>query len=258
MSDAVKALLSDPDKGLYKSKGVLTHLFRHVLIWRRINQFNWKKRLEIFVRKPHNRKNRDVGNLNKKLVKDEFTWTNFREAVDFLNAISSTFGVELTWPDGRVTTYSIKMDPAIEEWEMDVTSPSGKVPEDNEVLYDQPPAINSLAKLFRTIVAGEQIDQETWEQLLTNYASNPISQQSSTRRSVRDLITQTSRTLLHDDLSWKKFRLGMEILNAERTTFFLELLWNAKTGESSIHRCTPPNPNAAILKNDDGGGEDEE
>jgi hypothetical protein len=249
MSDAVKELLSDQYKGLYKSKGVLTYLFRHVLSWRQINQFNWKDRAKKFAEKPHNLKNRDIGNLNKKLVRDEFTWTNFREAVDFLNPVSATFGVELTWKDGHTSTYSFKIDPAIQEWDTDVLT-EGEVPAENEVLYSRPPAISSLAKLYRTIIAKEGIDMEKWEQLLHNHATSPISQHAVSKRSVRDQVTQLHRSLLSDDLSWKKFRLGIDVLDAEKVTYYLELLWNARTGEKSTHRCTPPNPNALLLKQD--------
>lgn len=240
MSRTVRELLSDPLKGTNRTQGVLTYLFRHVLMWRQVNQFTWNKRARVFFEKPHNKNKKDKGNLNKALVNDEFTWGTFKDSVDFLNPMAAVFIIELTWASGDVSKYTIVLDPAEDESDPEINSFIVDKPSD--VFVKPSKKTNTLTRLFRKIMAEEGVTAVKWEELLQQFARNPLNAVKQTDRDISAAISGLQRELLSDRMSWNSFRRGMLILGPIRQTFTLDLKWSNNKGDSSYHSVAIDDP----------------
>jgi hypothetical protein len=239
MSRTVKELLADPLKGTNRAQGVLCYLFRHVLLWRKVNQFTWNKRARLYFEKPHNRDNPDKGNLNKALTHDDFTWGTFKKSIDFLNPYSATLVVQLTWTSGRVSRYPIRIDPAENEADSALNS-FGEA--ESDVFHDQRKPASTLARLFRRIVSEEQIDVTRWQALFEDYAKNPLHGIPQNRRDITNFINTTQRELMNARMSWNVFRKGLVVLNPKQEDYILELRWSKDPTDVSIHTVTIRNP----------------
>lgn len=247
MNDYVKDLLADPLKGTTRVQGVLCYLFRHVLLWRKVNQIAWKKRAEKFFQKEHNKTYHpetgkeipgDKGNLNKELTRREFTWANFKKGIDFLNPISATLTLKFTWLNGLESSYSINIDPAEDESDVDTID---NVPI-SDVFDGRPPAKNTLSRLFQRILTDEGIDIPKWEALLDQYVSNPTNGIPQSKAKTNEAINAIQRELLHPRMSWNVFRKGINLLNPQRTDYILKMRWSERTGEETYHIATLYNP----------------
>lgn len=239
MSRTVKDLLADPLKGTNKAQGILCYLFRHVLLWRKINQFAWNKRAQLYFEKPHNRDNPDKGNLNKALTQDDFTWGNFKKGIDFLNPVSATLIIRLTWKSGRVSSYAIKIDPAEDE-----ADPALNVfgEEESDVFQDQAKPSNTLARLYRRIISEEGIDITRWNALLEEYAKNPLHGIAQNRRDINSAINALQRDLLTPRMSWNRFRKGILLLNPVKEEYILEMRWTKDLSDTTRHSVTIHDP----------------
>lgn len=245
MSKTVKELLSDPLKGTNRAKGILCYLFRHVLLWRKVNQFAWDKRARLFFQKEHNKHTKDKGNLNKALVHDEFTWGAFKMAIDFLNPMGASLTIVLTWKSGQTSRYSIIIDPAEDESDpvlnrFDVENPSDVFAENSKK-----PA-NTLARLFRKIVAEESISATQWSALLESYVRNPVNGVPQNSRDVTAAIGTLQRELLKSRMSWSVFRKGLNLLNPKQVDYILEMRWSNKPGDVTTHNVTMRDPLSMI------------
>lgn len=227
--DSVKELLADPLKGIRRSQGILCYLFRHVLLWRKVNQFSWNKRLNHYFQKPHNMANPDKGNLNKSLCADDFTWPAFLKAVDFLNPVSAVFTIELTWKSGRVSQYQIVLDPAADESDPALNTFDYEI---SEVFTDHKAPANTLARLFRRIVSEEGIDLTRWNALFEEYVTNPINGIPANRREQNAAISSLQRSVLEPRMTWNVFRKGVLILNPVQEDYILTLRW---TNDLNVH-----------------------
>lgn len=241
--DSVRELLSDPQKGIRRSQGVLCYMFRHVLIWQKFNQFAWNKRLNQYFEKPHNRKNPDKGNLNKALCQDDLTWGSFKKAIDFLNPISATLTIILTWQNGRQSTYSIKIDPA--EDESDPALNTFDAPT-SEVFTDLKLPTNHLARLFRRIVSEENIDLTRWNALFEAHVTRPESGIENNRRAQNAAISALQRSVLDPRMTWNVFRKGLIVLNPVEERYVLSIRWtndpNVGYRSTSEHEVTIRDP----------------
>ena len=240
MSRTVKELLADPLKGTNRAQGVLCYLFRHVLLWRKVNQFTWNKRAKLYFEKPHNRDNPDKGNLNKALTSDDFTWGAFKKGIDFLNPVSATFMVNLTWKSGRVSSYPIIIDPA--ENEADPKLNSFVEDADSDLFQDLKRPTNTLARLFRHIVATEQIDVTRWNALLETYVQNPLHGIPQNRRETSTAISTLQRELLGPRMTWNVFRRGILVMAPQEEEYVLEMRWTKEPGDISLHQVAIRDP----------------
>lgn len=242
MSKTVKELLSDPLKGTNRAQGILCYLFRHVLLWRKVNQFTWNKRADLFFKKPHNHDNQDKGNLNKRLVHDEFTWGTFKQAIDFLNPVGATLTIQLTWKSGRVSRYPIAIDPAEDESDPILNRFDLEEGEDNGVFNPKKKPANTLARLFRKIVAEEEINATQWAALLEAYAHNPVNGIPQNSREVNQAISSLQRNLTHPRMTWGVFRKGLLVLGPKQEDYILEMRWSKKAEETTTHIVTMRDP----------------
>lgn len=247
MSRTVKELLSDPLKGTNRAQGVLCYLFRHVLLWRRVNQFTWNKRAKLFFEKPHNREKADMGNLNKTLTADDFTWKSFKKSIDFLNPAEAVLEVHLTWKSGVVSKYAIKIDPTEEDDEIETEWEDA--PESDVFQKLKKPA-NTLARLFRHIVAGEQVDMTRWNALLEEYVSNPHRGAYQNRREMVTTISTLQRELLEPTMTWNRFRKGILVLGPVQEDYLLKLRWSKDPNDLSLHQVTIRDPLTITKKSD--------
>lgn len=238
-------VLSDPTRGVNRSHNILCFLFRKALLWGRDGKpvgFNgWSKRANEFFKKPHNEiyKN-DKGNLNKDLMRPEFTWPTFKKAVDFLDPLVATLTVELTWPDDNVTEHTMVIDPAEDESSTDVF---GSAEETNNTPFEgKSPPVNSLARFWRRIVIKEGITPEKWDKLLTQYVNAPISGIDLTTSTVNDARNNVNRQLMENTLSWTKFRMGLNFLDSKKVALILECRWSDKPDDVSIYKGGTFNP----------------
>jgi len=242
MSKTVKELLSDPLKGTNRAHGILCYLFRHVLLWRKVNQFAWDKRAKLFFDKPHNKNNQDKGNLNKALVHDEFTWATFKEAIDFLNPVSATLTIQLTWKSGRISRYTVVIDPAEDESDPEVNTFDMQEGEGSDVFANKKKPTSTLARLFRKIVAEEDINATQWAALLEAYARNPVNGIAQNSREINQAISGLQRMLLSPRMSWGTFRKGLLVLGPKQEDYILEMRWSKKPGDVTTHVVTLRDP----------------
>lgn len=228
----VRDLLSDPQKGVNRAKGILCYLFRDVLLWKGVNQFSWKKRANRFFEKPHNiAEGIDKGNLNKALVNDDFTWGTFKKAIDFLDPKGATLTIVLTWRSEDVSRYTVVIDPGEDESDP-VLNQFGVEPEDAEIFQRgnvsksrQKKPANTLARLFRKIVTQEGITLTQWEGLLNAYARNPVNGIGQTPREINQAVVTLQRDLLLPRMTWGVFRKGILLLSPKIEEYILELRW---------------------------------
>lgn len=239
-------VLSDPTRAVNRSHNILCYLFRTALLWGRgngsIGFTGWYKRANIFFKKPHNAiyKN-DKGNLNKDLMRPEFTWPTFKKAVDFLDPLGATFTIEFTWPDDTVTTHTMVIDPAEDESAADVFGEAVK--KEDTPFEGKPPPGNSLARFWQRIVVEDlEISQERWNELLTKYVKDPISGIDLNTSTVNDARNTINRQLMENTLSWTKFRTGLNFLDAKKVVFILECRWSNKPNDVSVYRGGTFNP----------------
>lgn len=231
--DSVRELLSDSRKGVKRAQGVLCFLFRDALIWRKVDQFSWNRRLRLYFEKPHNRNNPDKGNLNKALIHDDFTWGAFKKAIDFLDPVSATFTVIITWRSGRTSSYTIVIDPAEDESDPALNTFDFQ---ESEVFADHKKPANTLSRLFRRIVSTEGIDVTRWNALFDEYARNPLNGIPQTKRERNSAISALQRDVLDPRMSWTVFRRGLLVLNPVQEEYILTLRWtdDPKVNEDDI------------------------
>lgn len=252
-------ILSDPTRGENRASGVLSAIFRQALSWGRrsspIGFDGWGHRQRLFFQKPHNTylKN-DHGNLNKDLTRPEFTWPTFKKAVDFLNPIEATFTVVLIWPNDegevkeRRSTYTLPLTFGQADTMM-APFPFFYVPEGETPPDVTETEVNDLAYLWRQIVMGEQITEAKWSDLLDRYVTSPISGLDLSVRKGDDWETNlkaakssTQRNLFENTFSWKRFRTGLNVLDAKEIHFQLTCIWSKKAGDQSTYQRGTLNP----------------
>lgn len=222
MNNPVAELLAEKDKGMRRAKSVLSYLFRQALLWSKVNNQTWKRRAERLLKQPHNAhlKN-DMGNLNKDLVRDEFSWSNFKKAIDFLNPNSAVLKITFEWRSGRVSTYSVVIDPAEDEREPSDSDPS----DENELFKGSTRPAGSLTRLWRRICHGEEISIERWKALMNIYIDDAISTIDTTTQKRNEAITQTTRQLSSDKMTWNSLRKGINVLDPKQVTYTLQCRW---------------------------------
>lgn len=243
--DSVKELLSDQLKGKNRAQGVLCYLFREVLLWRKINTFAWNKRLQAYIEKPHNKKKGDTdkGNINKALLNDDMNWSSFKKGIDFFSPMLATLDIELTWDDGRTSTYQIVVDPTEDE----VKLGTNHFPfEHCEVFKDAKPPKSLIAHLFRHIVAEEGIDNAKWEKLFVDWENNPYNTVGMSPKDIKGNINTLRRSILEPKVSWNVFRRGILLLRPRQERYTLTLKWtddpNLKAIADSVHEVTITDP----------------
>lgn len=109
-------LLNTDDKGVQQARGVLSVLWRQLLVIRNIDGWKWDKLMKAYLADPHNGiqdTSRDRssarGNLNKELKRDDMTWRVFLKAINFLAPVRVVFSVRITWADGNVNEVSARL-----------------------------------------------------------------------------------------------------------------------------------------------------
>lgn len=226
MTDAVRKLISDPNKGRPRAQNVLCWLFRDVLVRRHVTQFVWNKRVKRYFNKPHNNITKpDRGNLNKILTTDHLTWPAFKKCVDFLDPEDALFKVRFTWHNGRVSEYKIRIDPASKTDE--ILLEEGETPPNatDSILPKTRGELTTLALLFRRILIGEHIDQTRWDALLDAWVQNPnqgIRQNRTERLAWRN---ERAREIARPAMTWDVFRKAVIVLDPDTTDYILELKW---------------------------------
>lgn len=243
-------LLSDPTRGEHRASGVLSALFRQALIWGRnnhpVDHDGWSRRARVFFAKPHNVDLKsDLGNLNKDLVRPEFTWPTFKKAVDFLNPHKAFFTVILVWPpdendNSRESRYTMPFvfDPN-HKWEDTELSErkTSKSP-----FSGKHKMLNDVAYLWRMIVRGENIDAAKWRELNQRYVASPLSGTDLTDTKFNDACNVVNRQLTDHHMSWSKFRIGLNFLDVKATYFVLECRWSDKPGDQTTYQRGTLNP----------------
>lgn len=220
--ESVKDLLTDPLKGKNQAKGVLCYLFREVLLWRRIKQVVWNKRLDAYFEKPHNRVKPDKGNLNKAFLNDDMSWAGFKKGIDFLSPESADLVFEYTWKDDQVTQIRVPIDPVTSEKDFGLTL----FPYDAKDVFAQGKKIQStLALLYRHIVTLKGYNSESWEQLFTDYINNEVNQVGITKQELTSSASMLKRELLNGKFSWNTFRRGILMMSPKAEKYTLELKW---------------------------------
>lgn len=157
-------LLNDPDKGVREARGVLSVLWRQLLVVREIDGWRWDRLMKNFLADPRNgiqNNSRDRssarGNLNKELKRDDMTWRVFLKALNFLDPVRVVFTVKITFKDGttneviarlkdRGTVMSQPPPPKVEE--EDEKDGVGEAEDEVEELHttEHRPSMNRAAK----------------------------------------------------------------------------------------------------------------
>lgn len=246
--ESVRDLLADPLKGTRQAQDILCYLFREVLLWRKINQRIWNRKQEIFFEKPHNHDFQDRGNLNKLLKADTMQWTAFKRAMDFLDPVRCTFEIRLTWKDLTESSYLVKVDPTEPDDKLTVNS----FPDESGIFQGNKPSKTLVAHLLRHILAVESAKQskdprEWWNDLFTQYESNPINTVGLTQKEINSKISSLRRALTDERLSWNNLRRGIYLLSPIKEQYILTLHWtdNPKlkvASPDSIHEITIVDP----------------
>ncbi len=114
--DDERDLLNDLDKGVKEARGVLSVLWRQLLMARSIDGWQWDKLMRDYLADPRNgiqNNSRDRssarGNLNKELKRDDMTWRVFLKALNFLGPVRVVFTVDITFKDGTTTSVHAKL-----------------------------------------------------------------------------------------------------------------------------------------------------
>lgn len=101
-------MLNSDDKRVAEARGVLSKLWRQLLMVLDIDGWKWDRLMRIYLTDPRNgiqNNSRDRssarGNLNKELKRDDMTWRVFLKALNFLDPIRVVFTVRITFKDGR-------------------------------------------------------------------------------------------------------------------------------------------------------------
>ena len=109
-------LLNDPDKRVREARGVLSVLWRQLLMVLNIDGWRWDKLMRKYLADPRNgiqNNSRDRssarGNLNKELKRDDMTWRVFLKALTFLDPCRVVFTVKITFHDGRTFNVTAKL-----------------------------------------------------------------------------------------------------------------------------------------------------
>lgn len=116
MSEEVNNLLQTDDKGVSEATGILSRLFRQILLDVGITPMRWQKLMRRYLTDPHNgvpNRGRDRsthrGNLNRELRKSNMTWNNFKRGLMFLAPVKIRFEVHLTWENRKTTVHGIDL-----------------------------------------------------------------------------------------------------------------------------------------------------
>lgn len=146
-------LLNDPDKRVREARGVLSVLWRQLLVVREIDGWRWDKLMKSFLADPRNGiqdTSRDRssarGNLNKELKRDDMTWRVFLKALNFLAPVRVEFSVKLTFQDGTTNEVRAKL----KDRGTLMTQPPPPRPEDDEDSTDVGEALDDVDELHTT------------------------------------------------------------------------------------------------------------
>lgn len=109
-----KDILEQKDKGISKSRGVLSKLFRTILYDIGISGPEWENLMQRVLDDPRgpaprNSKDRSSlkGNLNKALKGPRMSWKTFQKALRLLAPVSARLEIHLTWQKGVVTVHHV-------------------------------------------------------------------------------------------------------------------------------------------------------
>lgn len=241
MSQEVKDLLNDPMKGTTKAQGILSYLFRHVLLWRQINRFSWNRRAGIWANKEYNKDIADIGNLNKALVQPEFSWATFKRAIDFLNPMGSSLSITLRFRDGHEITESVIIDPVEDESDPELNQLEPTV-KDHFVLMTKKEPRSTLARLFRRILLKSVKSSAHWNQLMREYIEDPRNNLMPEEKGYISVLSSFQRTIFDERLSWNAFRRALNVLKPISVIYTLEMRWNYKPKDVTVHQVTVHDP----------------
>lgn len=243
MSRTVDEILQDPNRKQSAAQGILCYLFRNALIWSVSDKRVWLRKANNYFKKPWNAKNADLGNLNKALSQDDFTWTNFKKAVDFLDPKMAVFCVEPTWHDGRTVKYQVVLDPTEDEGD-EIIDTLGPTAELYAKLGNDDGTPNTLARLYRKILVKEGVGLDRWSGLIENYVRNPLNAVPKGKKERTAVISMLQREVLSSRMSWNVFRRGIQLLAPQTETYSLVLYWGANRGPDivRVHKASFTNP----------------
>lgn len=109
-------LLNTDDKRVGEARGVLSVLFRQLLVVLNIDGWMWDKLMRRYLLDPRNgiqNNSRDRssarGNLNKELKRDDMTWRVFLKSLNFLDFVRVEFSIKATVKSGKSYTVTAKL-----------------------------------------------------------------------------------------------------------------------------------------------------
>jgi hypothetical protein len=114
--DEDQDLFNDPHKSVTEARGILSALWRQLLVVLGIDSWRWDKLMRKYLADPRNgiqNNSRDRssarGNLNKELKRDDMTWRVFLKAMSFLDPVRVVFTIRITIQDGRTFNVTAKL-----------------------------------------------------------------------------------------------------------------------------------------------------
>jgi hypothetical protein len=117
MNEELTRMLKLPDKGASEASGVLSKLWRGILVDLDVTHYTWGSLMLRYLNDPRNGIPRDVkdkssarGNLNKELKRPRMTWKVFLKGLRFLGPVRIEFVVKLTWKTRTTTVHRLQLD----------------------------------------------------------------------------------------------------------------------------------------------------
>ena len=218
-ADRLRAILEDENMLIRNNTGILTRLFRKLLLDLNMTVMSWERLMDTYVTDPRagiptkpGYKSSEKTNLRKRLNANNMTWKSLLKGLDFLQCSKTIFTVEVNEHYCGHCRFSLF---------------KGKA--------------NGLFEVYGQLLDELGIDIPKWEQLMDAYLIDPrnnIPQTTKDRSSTRSKLAEV--LLRSEQITWSSFQKGMQVIQPKVVMYYLQV--TIKNQTYRVHQRYLPQP----------------
>lgn len=222
----INLMLASHDKRIREASGILSRLYRLVLLERNITPYKWNMLLTSYLDRMAEQPGmsqdtitNERNNLRKGLSEPNMTFGMLTRGLAILNPRRMIFEVELAF-EGDVTLKS----------NLDMLSPEKE-------------GLGKLSELYRNILAILGKDVNHLEKEINAYLSNTLVREEVSGRKRGNDKGNLRRELPGENITWEVFKKGLRVLAPISTIVRVKLKWNRNN--ETVHQLVIITPKRA-------------
>lgn len=229
----IRTVLNSPDREIFRSKNLLTRLYRSMLLNLNINATMFEHSLNSYLNNPRNpvhndakAKTNDKGNLMKEIGGNNMTWDVFNKGLLAIGVSEYELEIIIQYRDINTqemlfTGHKVRVPDLFKSYpKREEKTPSFQtlLTMDDKYLYASG---NAITQLFRQILLDLNVTREKYESYIDNYLRNPyngVGEDSKQRSNHRSNLL---KELNENRMTWNVFNKGLRFLGVIRYEFII-------------------------------------